>query len=102
MADSSSDDDMLRSLQIQTIAVAMQMRRKNQYESSKTLLHAVDIRTEKRSRRLPPVSDNNWKLGTLSIIPDISHDPRYPGRYSVSSWSVATTWCIHFCHDNLL
>ena len=43
MADLSSDDDMLKLLQIQTIVVAMQMTRKK-----KTLFRAVDIRAAKK------------------------------------------------------
>ena len=71
-------------------------------ESSTKLLHAVDIRTAKRKRRLQPVGEiiGTWGLRLLSKISP--HNPRYPGRYSVAGWPVATTWCIHFCHDDLL
>ena len=50
MADSTSDDDMLRLLQIQTIDVAMQMRRKE-----KRAQRHFTIRAAKRTPRLPPV-----------------------------------------------
>ena len=60
-------------------------------ESSNTVLHAVDIRAWKRKRRIQPVGEI---IGTWG--------PRYPGRYSVAGWPVATTWCIHFYHDDLL
>ena len=63
MADSSSDDDMLRLLQIQTIAGGMQMRRKKK-RAQNTLLHAVDIRAAKTTRRLTPVGEiiGTWGL----------------------------------------
>ena len=64
-------------------------------DSSNTVLHAVDIRTAKRKRRIQPVGE--------IILPQISpNNSRYPGRYSVAGWPVATTWCIHFYHDDLL
>ena len=65
MADSSSDDDMLRLLQIQTIAVANE---KEEEESTKTLLHVVDNRAAMRTRRLPRVGE---RIGTWGL-PDIS------------------------------
>ena len=71
-------------------------------ESTNTVLHAVDIRAAKRKRRIQPVGEiiGTW---VLWILPQISpHNPIYPGRYSVAGWPVATTWCIHFYHDDLL
>ena len=71
-------------------------------ESSNTVLHAVDIRAAKRKRRIQPVGEiiGTW---VLCLLPQISpHNPRYPGRYSVAGWPVATTRCIHFYHDDLL
>ena len=71
-------------------------------ESSNTVLHAVDIRAAKIKRRIEPVGEIIGTWG-LRLLPQISlHNPRYPGRYYVAGWSVATTWCIHFYHDDLL
>ena len=70
---------MLRLLQIQTIAVAMQMRRKKK-RAQNTLLHAVDIRAAKRTRRLPPVGeiigigDSEYYPRYLRLTPDILED----------------------------
>ena len=55
---------MLRLLQIQTIAVAMQMSRK-------TLLHVVDICAAKITRILPPVGE---RMGTWGLCANGSVD----------------------------
>ena len=70
-------------------------------DSSNTVLHAVDIRAAKRKRRIQPVGEI---IGTwVGLLPQIyPHNPRYPGRYSVAGWPVATTWGIRFYHDDLL
>ena len=71
-------------------------------ESSNTVLRAVDIRAAKRKRRLEPVGEigGTWDYAYYPQI--YPHNPRYPGRYSEAGWPVATTWCIHFCHVDLL
>ena len=65
-------------------------------------LHAVNIRSAKRTRRLPPVGERIGTWGLWVISQMSPHGPTSPGRYSVASWPVAKTWCIHFCHDDLL
>ena len=67
MADLSSDDDMLRLLQIQTSAVVMQMRRKKK---------RAPIRFYKRL-----IFAQRKEHGDYQTSP---HNPRYPRRYSVA------------------
>ena len=69
---------------------------KGEEQSSKTLLHAVDIRTAMNTE-ITTSWWENWNLATSQVSLYIS-----PGRYSVASCPVATTWCSHLCHDYLL
>ena len=78
MADSSSDDDMLRVLQIQTIAVAMQMRRKKKPQRR---LYMRSIFAQRKEHgdyhqlvRELELGDSEYYLRYLRMTPDLLED----------------------------
>ena len=85
MADSSSDADMLRLLQIQTIAVVMQMRRKK--KGAQRRFYTRSIITQ-----LTECGDYHQLVRELELG-DSEYYPRYPGRYSVASWPAMMICC---------
>ena len=70
MADLSSDDDMLRLLQIQTITVAMLMRGKKKRAQRRFYMRSIFAQLKEHGDYHQLLKE--LELGDSSIIPDIS------------------------------